>query len=171
MRFILSAALFLSLPAFADTTPPAPPPAGAPIGDQILHAFMQVVVPALITALAALLAWALKKLGTFLHTKAEGNAFGTAGVKVYDYLSNATQHLIAGMAPEFRKALANDGKIDEAERAALKAKLMELVKAEMPEGVMSVLGNAFGSGLETVMSGLTEKVLAEAEKKAVASPQ
>ncbi len=84
-------------------------------GEQILNAFMQYVLPPLVMALAALTGLALKKLADLAHAKAQGSKVGAALVQGTDWVSADVSHVIAGLAPAVRDALANDGKISEAD--------------------------------------------------------
>jgi hypothetical protein len=131
------------------------------LGQLALNAFMQFVLPPLLVALAALAGLALKKLSDFLHVRTQGSKMGAALVQGTDWITAAVSHVISGLAPAVRDALANDGKIDDAERAALKAKAMELIKAEFPAGLSAVLGAA-GGGLETWLSGKAEQAISAA---------
>jgi len=140
-----------------------------PAGQQILTAFLQFVLPPLLMALTALAGLALKKLSDFLHAKAGESKLGGALVQGSDWVTTAVSHVIGGLAPEVRKALENDGKIDEAERAALKSKAMELLKAEFPEGLSAIMGLA-GGALETWLSGKAEQAISAATA-ASAGPQ
>lgn len=152
--------------AQVDSVTVAAPSAGA----VMLTAFLQYVVPPLAMAIAALLALMLKKLSDFLHAKAEGSKVGTALVVGTDAIGTAVSHVISGLAPAVRDALANDGKLDEAERAALKAKAIALIKAELPDGVKAVLGGVMGAGLETWLSGKAEQAISAAAAQASPSP-
>lgn len=164
MRWLLAvgAAVF-ALPVFAQETAPAP--AGS-AGATVLNTFVQYLLPPIVTALAAAVAWALKKLSEYLHAKTEGSKVGQALVTGSDFIGTAVSHVIAGLAPDVRAALENDGKIDEAERAALKQKAMVLIKADLPEGIRVVLGGALGAGFETWLAGKAEQAIVGATSPA-----
>lgn len=161
--------LFAASFAFAQEAAPAAAPASA--GVTVLNAFLQYVLPPLVVTLAALVGLALTRLSAYLHTKAQGSAVGQALVTGSDFVSKSVSHVISGLAPAVRDALANDGRIDSAERALLKAKAIELVKAELPDGIKTVLGGAIG-GLETWLSGAAEQAITAATAQAsAASPK
>lgn len=176
MRHALNATLsalalmsvLFALPALADDAAAvvaAPQSAGA----LLANAFMQYVLPALVTALAAFAAMALKKLSDFLHVKAEGSQLATALVSGSDFVTTAVSHVISQLAPDVRAALANDGRIDETERALLKAKALQLIRAELPDGIKAVLGAAMQGGLETWLSGKAEQAIAAATAEPAAA--
>jgi hypothetical protein len=153
----------------AQTPGPLPTDPSQSPGSLVLNAFLQYVLPPLVVLIASLLAFALKKLSDFLHVKAQGSAVGQALVTGSDFVTTAVSHVISQLAPDVRDALANDGKIDDAERAALKAKALALIKAELPDGIKAVLGGVMQGGLETWLSGKAEQAIAAASGVSVPS--
>ncbi len=167
----LLSALF-ALPVFAQEGPS--PTAEQSTGSLVLNTFLQYGLPPIITATAGIIVWALKKLSDLLHAKAEGSKVAQALVTGTDFVGAAVSHVVSGLAPDVREALANNGTIDEAERAALKAKAVALLKAELPDGIKTVLGSVMQGGLDTWLSGKAEQaislVAAQAATTAAAVP-
>jgi hypothetical protein len=146
--------------AFAQEPGPGPTAADGSVGSKVLNVFLQYALPPIVTALAAIIVWALKKLGDYLHAKADGSKVGQALVVGTDFIGAAVSHVVAGLAPDVRAALADDGVISEAERNALKSKAIALIKAELPDGIKAVLGGVMQGGLDTWLSGTAEKAIA-----------
>lgn len=136
----------------------------------VLESVLQYVVAPLIPVVGALIVAGLGKLVQFLHAKhKDSKLFGALGVGA-ELVSTSVTHVIDGLKPELQQALA-DGKIDDAERAALKAKAMELLKKELPVGVQGVLSTALGPALETWLSGkVTQAIDAQEAPKPAANP-
>lgn len=99
--------------------------------------------------LLALLALAAR----WTHVNAQDSKLKQAMAFVVSYVTNASKHLVEGLAPEIKAALANDGVIDTGERAALIAKGVALTKAELPAWVQTILNSGFGAGITTFLSG------------------
>lgn len=151
-------ALLVPATAFAQEAGPGPTVDGS-IGAKVLNTFLQYALPPIVTAIAGIVVLALTKLSAFLHAKAEGSKVGTALVGAADFVMTAVQHVVSGLAPDVRSALANDGKIDDAERTVLKQKALTLIKAELPADIVSVLGSLYGAGLDTWLSGKAEQAI------------
>lgn len=154
--------------AWAQEAGPGPTVDGS-VGSHVLNAFLQYVLPPLVMAIAALIGLAFKRLSDFLHVKAKGSEVGTALVAGADFVMTAVQHTISGLAPDVKAALANDGKIDSAEREQLKTKALALIKAELPAGIGAVLGGVMEGGLGTWLSGKAEQAIDAAVANASAS--
>ncbi len=116
-----------------------------------------VLVP-LIPILGALIAAVLTKLVTFLHAKEGNSKIAGAFAIATDFVSTAFAHVRAGIESDLKLALA-DGTITDTERAALVAKLVALVKLELPAGMMAILSGALGPALETWLSGKADQVV------------
>lgn len=131
-----------------------PPPAdpGAPGGPAWLTSLLQYIVAPLIPAIGTAALAAIGYLTVWLRGLGKTNKLAAAFAVATDFIEHALEHLRAGMEADFKAALA-DGKIDPVERAALLAKLLALVKAELPGGVMATLSAVFGAGLNTWLSG------------------
>lgn len=123
-----------------------------------------ILVP-LIPILGTLLAAALGKLVTFLHAKEGNSKIAAAFAVATDFVNTAFTHLRAGIEPDLKMALA-DGTLDAVERANLVTKLVALVKAELPAGLMGVLSATLGPALDTWLSGKAGQVI----QAAVAEP-
>lgn len=157
---VIAVLLLLNGVAFAQEPGPGPTVADGSVGSHVLNAFLQYALPPIVTALAGIIVWALKKLGDYLHAKADGSKVGQALVVGTDFVGAAVAHVVAGLAPDIRAALADDGRISEVERAGLKSKAMALIKAELPDGIKAVLGGVMQGGLDTWLSGTAEKAIA-----------
>lgn len=73
---------------------------------------------------------------------------------VHTYVARAEVEI----RPMLQKALA-DGVLSQAEGAELKAKVIELVKRDMPANVMAALSNALGPAVEGWLSGKVEQAV------------
>ncbi len=146
-------AALIGVTAHAQTVlvPPTGEP-GAPTGPAWVTALIQYCLVPLIPVLGALAAWVLTKLAGFLHAKSDNSKIAGAFAVAVDYIETAFTHLRAGIEDDLKRALA-DGTLDPTERAALVAKLVSLAKAELPTGVMAILGGALGPALETWLNG------------------
>lgn len=124
----------------------------------LLESVLQYVVAPLIPVVGALIVAGLGKLVQFLHAKeGESKLLKALGIGA-ELVSTSVSHVVDGLKPELQAALA-DGKIDDAERAALKAKALELLKKELPAGVQGVLSTALGPALETWLSGKVSQAI------------
>lgn len=123
-----------------------------------------VVAPLLALVGSGLVA-ALTKLVTYLHSKEkDGRAFAAlaqATELVQTYVARADVEL----RPEFQKALA-DGKLTPEEGAALKAKVLEMLKRDMPPALMALLGKVLGTAVDGWLSGKVEQAVAAGPAKA-----
>lgn len=140
------------------------PPTGIDWGQAILK-----LVALLIPAFGALTIAALGYLTTFLRAKGRNSRIASAFAVAADYIEAAFVHVRAGIEDQLRAALA-DGTLDSTERAALVAKLVLLVKAELPGGIQTVLAGVLGSGLETWLSGKAGQVVQAAVDAGKATP-
>ncbi len=138
--------------AHAQTVLVAPAAAGAPGGPAWVTALIQYCLVPAIPVLGTLTVWVLTKLATFLHTKGENSKVAGAFAVAVDFIETAFTHLRAGIEADLKLALA-DGTLDAKERADLVAKLVSLVKAELPGSIMGVLSGALGPSLETWLNG------------------
>lgn len=123
--------------------PPAP---------TFLEKFLGTVGGPLLDILQLALLGALGMLGKWLHAHEQTSKLAKAMAIVNDYVSNASKHLLEGIAPDVKDAIA-DGVISPAERAALIAKGVDLLKKELPDWVQSIMNSGFGDGLTTLLSG------------------
>lgn len=146
---------FLSFSAFAQTVLVDPTVPGPKTAAESIIAY--ILVP-LIPVLGALLAAALTKLTTYLHAKESNSKVAAAFAIATDFVSAAFTRMRAGIEPDLRMALA-DGSLDAMEREHLVAKLVALVKAELPAGIMAILGGALGPALETWLNGKAGQVI------------
>jgi len=125
------------------------------------------VVPALLSGLLALGAM----LGRWLHAHTGTSKIAGALVSGVDYVGAAVSHVLAGLQPKFQAALENDGKIDAAELADLRAEAIKLIMAEMP-GPLKAIADNLGPGFATWLSGkVGQAVNAQASQLAAQSPQ
>lgn len=144
--------------AQVDAAPPVP--AEAPAAElasteslvlKILGGLLGILSPLLV----ALVGMAVR----YLNAKGKDNkvlaAFGVATELVHTYVAKAEVEL----RPQFQKALA-DGKLSAEEAAELKAKLLEILKRDMPGPVLATLSGALGPALEGWLSGKVEQAVA-----------
>lgn len=115
-------------------------------------ALIQYFLVPLIPVLGGLLIAVLTKLATFLHAKEGNSKLAGAFAVAVDFIDTAFTHVRAGIEPDLKAALA-EGTLDATERAALVAKLVALVKLELPSSIMGILSGALGPALETWLSG------------------
>lgn len=108
-------------------------------------------------------------LGKWLHANEQTNKLAKAMAVVNDYVLNATKHLLEGLGPDLKAAL-EDGVISPAERAALIAKGVSLLKLELPSWVQKIMDSGFGDGLTTLLSGKVASAI-DAHVAAPASPK
>lgn len=116
--------------------------------ESIVAAVVPYAVPLLVSGLTALGAL----LGRLIHSHTQNSKLLAALASGADYVGAAVAHVMAGLSADVQAALANDGKIDAAELAALKVKTLALVKGEMP-GALKTLADAMGPAFETWLSG------------------
>ncbi len=140
----------------------------APAPKSVVESIIAYILVPLIPIVGTLLAAALTKLVTYLHAKEANSKVAGAFAIAVDFIQAAFTHVRAGIEPDIKLALA-DGSLDAQERAALVAKLVELVKAQLPGGVMAVLKATLGTALETWLSGKAGEVV-QAAVVAPASP-
>jgi len=158
---ILTVLLAILAPVVAlaqDVLVPPPAAPGAPGGPAWVTSLLQYIVLPLIPAIGAVIVAALGKLALFLHSKEQNSKVAGVFAIATDFVENAFEHIRAGMEADFKVALA-DGKLDPVERAALLAKLLALVKAELPSGIQAALQAVFGAGLNTWLSGKASAVI------------
>lgn len=115
--------------------------------DSILSALVQYGLPLLVSGLIAL----GTLLGRWLHAHTQNSKVLGALAQGADFVGAAVAHVISGMQDDFKAALA-DGKVTPEEAAALKAKVLALVKAELPSALKTVADN-LGPAFETWLSG------------------
>lgn len=128
----------------------------------ILQASASWVVPLLCSGLVALGGL----LGRWLHAHTGTSKVLGALATGADYVGTAVAHVMEGLRPKFEAALANDGKIDAAELADLKAAAMTLILAEMPAS-MKTISSALGPAFQTWLSGkVSQAVTSQAEQLA-----
>lgn len=117
---------------------------------KILGGLLGILSPLLV----ALVGMAVK----YLNEKGKDNkalaALGIGTELVHTYVAKAELEL----RPMLQKALA-DGKLTEAEGAELKAKLLELLKRDMPGPIMDTLQKTLGPALEGWLSGKVEQAV------------
>ncbi len=119
---------------------------------QYLEPVLKYVVAPLIPILVSLIVAGLAKLISFLHEK-QGQSRVVNALGVGAELVNATiSHVVSGMKADLQAALA-DGKLDAAEKAQLKARALELIKADLPASIQGVLSTTLGPALDTWLSG------------------
>lgn len=145
-------------------------PAAAPAFLQTI--FLQYVVPVLGTALLSLLSWASAKFVAWLGHKEQGASADSAQRKAIHALSVATEGIgavvaggISKLSADVRDALANDGKIDDAERKTIEADALAMVK-QLPEPILNGLSTVFGGGTQAVITGLVNKEISAQLAKA-----
>lgn len=132
---------------------------------ELLKMFVQYILPSLATALGLAITAAGGVLVVWIKRKADAegqHAIAKAGL---DVLARATElmrsvvaHVNVELAEPLRAASA-DGVITVEEGKALRAKALELFKAEMGAQGMAALKDALGSNVEVWLSGLLERVL------------
>lgn len=138
------------------------------IGELVLK---YIVAPGL-AVVGPLLVAAMAKLVTYLHAKEKDSklfgALSAATELVQTYVARAEVEL----RPEFAKALA-DGRLTPEEGKALKAKVLEILKRDMPAQLFATLSKALGPALEGWLSGKVEQAVtqqAAVESIGTASP-
>ncbi len=142
---------FAQTVTLTDSVPPTGPKSA-------LESVIAYILVPLIPALGTLIAAVLIKLATFLHAKEGNSKVAGAFAVAVDFLETAFTHVRAGIEPDIKAALA-DGTLDAQERAALVAKLVALVKLELPGGIMAILTKTLGPALETWLSGKAGQVV------------
>lgn len=158
---LASMALMFPALAFAQTVTPAPSSGPAWLGPVLQY----IVVP-LIPITGSLIVWALTELAKFLRAKGSNSKVAGAFAIAVDFFETAFVHLRAGIEGDIKDALA-DGTIDSTERANLVKKLVELAKAELPDGIKTILGGALGPALETWLAGKAGQVVQAAVAQGV----
>lgn len=128
------------------------------------------ILSALVSILAPLLAALVAKAVMWLHANEKQSklayAGGVAGDLFLSFLNEAKQKLL----PEVQAALA-DGVLTGAERASLKAHLIDLLKTNAPVAVLNALKAAFGTGLDMWLSAQADRAIdSMAAEAAPASP-
>ncbi len=116
--------------------------------ESIVAAVVPYALPLLVSGLTALGAL----VGRWLHQHAQSSKVLSALTTGADYVGTAVAHVMSGLSADVAMALANDGKIDSAELAAIKTKALALVKAEMPSALKTI-ADALGPAFETWLSG------------------
>lgn len=136
------------------------------LGAAVLELFLKYLLPPLLTGLGALLGLALKNLGSKLAADAANSKIAAVGSKLTLFIESVVADLEGTVKPALIEASA-DGVITAEEGAALKALAMTRVKVLLSEKGMgelsSVLGVA-GPAIESLISGLIEKFVANAAK-------
>lgn len=132
---------------------------------------VQGVLSELLMGLGALLLVGVKiglaYLIKYLREKGESNKVFSALAMGTEVVNTFVAKAEVELKPMF-KSFLEDGKIDAAEGAQLKAKLMEILKRDMPAPLMATLGGALGPALDGWLSGKIEQAV-EAQKPG--SPQ
>lgn len=118
---------------------------------KILAGLLGILSPLLVT----LVAMAVK----YLNEKGKDNkvlaALGIGTEIVHTFVAKAEVEL----RPQLQAALA-DGRLSDVEAQQLKAKVMEILKRDIPGPVMATLGNALGPALDGWLSGKVEQAVA-----------
>lgn len=116
------------------------------------------IVDALLPVVLAVVALAGAKLTAYLHSKGKESKVAEAFAVASEFFMASFAKLRAELEPDIKAALA-DGKIDDAERAAMVAKLVEVAKSQLPAGIVLVLKSVLGSGLETWLQGKAQQAV------------
>lgn len=120
---------------------------------------LQYVLAPTIPALGAGLLWLIVHGAALLRTKANGNKVMLALATGVDWVSNAVKTVVDQLAPEIQAALANDGVIDVAEKAKLRADALALVTKLLPAPLQSILTSQFGQSAMTWVQGQVSAAL------------
>lgn len=115
--------------------------------------FAQRIGPPLLDLLGLGLLALIGYATTALRSYQGNNMLAKAGVVVGDYVLNATKHLLEGLAPHIKAALADDGKIDANERKRIIDEGVKVLRAELPPWVQNVMQGNFGDGLGKLLEG------------------
>lgn len=122
--------------------------------------FLEYIAPPLLAVVFALAGRALAWLGGMAKARASESKLAATGARVTHFVEIVVADLNATVRPEMEKRLRDDGRLDEADGAALKAMAMERLKKLLTEHGMeelqSVLG-IVGPQVEMYLSALIEK--------------
>lgn len=116
------------------------------------------ILGGMLTILAPLLIALVAKAVTWLHSQEKTNKVAYAGSIVGDLTLGFMRAAEAQLRPELQAALA-DGVLDQKERDALRARIIELVKQQAPNAVMKTLQAAFGAALDTQLGSVAEAAI------------
>lgn len=150
----------LQLPASDGSfnNPPAPSPLKEFLGEMLM-----ALGGALLIALKVGLAYLISYLKQRGKDSKLFNALAMASELVQTYVAKAEVEL----KPMFAKAL-EDGAISPEEGAALKAKVIEIIKRDMPADVWATVAGALGPAVDGWLSGKVEQAVSS--QKVAANP-
>jgi hypothetical protein len=115
------------------------------------------VAPLVTIAVGALVSAVFNELRKWLAAKVHNERLGTALMVGVDAVQTAVSEVEQTMAAAMREAAA-DGVITDAEKAALKAKAIELSKKQLGDHGMALLGKGLQMGEEQLTGWLGSRV-------------
>lgn len=135
--------------------------------------FVEYVLPILATGIAALAAFALKSLVSFLEAKAQSSKIAAAGVKIAHFAEIVVADLEATVKPQLAGMVA-DGHITDEEKKTLKDLAMSRLKQLLSEHGLDSLSGVLGiatSKVQLYLSGVIEKALNTVKAEEAQSPK
>lgn len=163
MRYLTLAAVLLAAPVLAQEVVLADAggsftnPTAAPVSP--VASFFVALREPLIDILAAIGSALLGLLALWVRNKAKDNKLFSALQIGTDIVATYVAKAEVELKPMFKSFLA-DGKISAEEGAQLKAKVLEILKRDMPASLMQTLGSALGPALDGWLSGKIEQAVA-----------
>ena len=143
--------------AFAQVDPTAAPA----VESGNTWTILGVVFVALVGVGVTVVTFAGARFGAFLKTQGEKSTVFSLLSNLWTVVQAAVAHAEAEIRPLIQSALA-DGKLDDAEKAAIKAKVIELVKGMLGEVGLGKIAVALGltsAGVDTLISGQIERAV------------
>lgn len=144
LRITLTCGLLFSIAAFAQAVVQPEPESKV---DQAAQQLGPPIIDTVVTLLGVLAVVGARVL-LAVHANAK---LAHAMTVTLEAIGGVIKHLVEGLAPDVKAALANDGVIDPAERGALISKGLGLLKAELPAPVLKALQTSYGQTLEKVL--------------------
>lgn len=131
------------------------PPAASPVATNVHEALVDLLMAVATGLLALGAAW--------VRAHAQNSKFAGALMKGTELVETYVAKAEVELKPMF-KSFLSDGKIDALEAQQLKAKVLEIVKRDMPASLWSTLQSGFGPAVDGWLSGKIEQAV-EAQKR------
>jgi hypothetical protein len=136
-----------------------------------MTAILVSMLPYLVPVITGLLTWLTASIAKKNAAAAQESKAIMAGLKLAAIVGALLQKGWAHIGPEVQTALA-DGKIDDAERAAIEASVQELLKDATDEATLKEISEALGLPLAGIIAKIASSLIAkwtEAHDPAVAT--
>lgn len=126
----------------------------------VMQDIVKEAAPGIIVLVGSVISALCGMLAKYLHDRGQSAKGFEALAVLTDLMSAGVAVAKADIAPKLAAALANDGKVDEAEWADMKATAIADLKRLAPKAAIQAAEKLLGSsGLTTWLEGMAEKLI------------